>query len=728
MTDLRQVEKLAALCGLASEFVNSTGHSVTINTEYKIPMLTAMGMDIRTDRKIEKAIELQIQHEWSDLLPAVRVIHQGRPLVVPLNVPETRLNNTFRGELVLENKKTFAMEVKADSLEQLNRKALKSKDIVQLKLQLPDDIPSGYHQLTLRNRSLEGHCQLIVVPETCHEPEALIEGKKIWGSSIQLYSVRSDNNWGIGDFSDLKYLGIEFANQGADIIGLNPIHSLYPSNPWHCSPYSPSSRCFINPLYLDVTVIPDFIECPKINQMISETDFQHRLRNVREANYVEYEQVASLKYSILEVIFHHFSENHIKQKTDRSKAFDRYRRKKGESLELHATYEALFEYYKNEDSNNWGWPCWPEEYRQPGSSEVKSFRRKFKHRIHYFMFLQWQSEIQLESAHQATKDSGMLVGIYRDLAVGVDRGGADVWSHSEYYCQEASVGAPPDTVAPQGQNWGLPPFNPQVLKEHAYAPFIEMLQANMTHCGALRIDHVMGLLRLWWCPTDKTADYGVYVNYPMEDLLGIIKLESQRHQCLIFGEDLGTVPAEIEAALPEAHCYSNEVVLFSREQDRFLNPENYKSSALTCISNHDIPTLRAWWNCNDLDLRQQLGIYDNHKSQQEKEARHEDKKALLKTLQDMDELPWGVNPDDINTMGYSRELLERIHYYLAKTASKIISIQLEDILEMDSPVNIPGTSDEYPNWRRRLNRSTHSLINDESYKMFLKNITLTRKA
>ena len=725
---MKPINQLADLCGIPSDYTDAAGQTVVIPPEYKVTALEAMGLTVNTESQIEKAIARKLDDDWGELIPSVAVIHEDQPYTITMQIPASRLNNTFKGELVLENGISRSVEVRADTLNELERITLKGKELIRLEFVLPEDLPLGYHQLSLKNRALVGQCQLVVVPANCYEPESLTNGEKIWGSSIQLYTVRSENNWGMGDFSDLKKLVVELAEQGADIIGLNPIHSLYPSNPLHCSPYSPSSRNYINPLYIDVAALPEFKHCQKIAKILSDDTFKEQLEQVCTAEYVDYGLVAHLKYSILNAAYHHFCSVDIKNKGARAKAFDRYRRSKGESLERHATYEALFEHFKAKDIHSWGWPRWPQEYQQPDTKEVAAFARKNKDRIRYYIYLQWLAETQLAEAQEAAFDAGMKVGIYRDLAVGVDRGGADVWGNRAFYCLNASVGAPPDPVAPQGQNWGLPPFNPAALKSAAYGPFIEMVCSNMQHCGALRIDHVMGLLRLWWCPPNKTADYGVYVNYPLDDLLGIIKLESQRRECLIFGEDLGTVPPKIEATMPPARCYSNEVVLFSRENDRFLAPEDYKPRALTCISNHDIPTLKAWWNCNDLDLRLELGIYTPEHTEREKGARHGDKVALLRTLQDIGELPWGMNPDDMGTMGFCRELWEKIHYYLAKTASRIVVIQLEDVMELDTPVNVPGTSTEYPNWSRKLTQNISDVMHSEANRNFYKNLLLTRRA
>ncbi|MGI2028977.1 4-alpha-glucanotransferase [Endozoicomonas acroporae] len=753
MHDIKQIDALAGLCGLPAHYIDAAGNPATIETDYKLNALKAMGVAAGNELEVQASIDGILRKQWSSLIPVVHVVHCGALFTVPVQVDEAHRNESLRGEIILEDNRSIPLAINLSELPEEDRLSVDQQERIRLLCPLPEDLPAGYHQLSVTlsaHQEADHHdsCRLIVAPQTCYEPDILSfeqpgPTEKIWGVSVQLYTLRSENNWGMGDFSDLKQLVNKLGPQGADIVGLNPIHSLYPSNPLHCSPYSPSSRNFINPLYIDVTALQEYQDSAEIQQHVNSDDFLRQLQKARDSSHVEYDRVASLKFSVLEMAFSYFEKHASGQQASGQQAsgqqestnqscksadFSHYCEEKGQDLELQATYEALFEHFRSRDINSWGWNCWPADYQDPDSPNVKDFVARSKERVRFYMYLQWLAEQQLAEAQQAAVESGMRVGIYRDLAVGVDRGGADVWAHRDDYVLNASVGAPPDTVAPQGQNWGLPPFNPNRLREQAYAPFIDMVYANMQHCAALRIDHVMGILRLWWCPPDKTADYGVYVNYPLDDLLGIIKLESQRQQCLIFGEDLGTVPPEVEAALPAAHCYSNEVVLFSRVEDHFLAPAKYKPRALTCISNHDIPTLRAWWNCNDLDLRQELGIYDWARTEQEKVARHEDKLALLNTLADIGEAPYGVDPSDLNSMGYSRELMEKIHYYLGKTASKIIVIQLEDVLELDTPVNVPGTSSEYRNWSRKLTRTISEIFASEENRVLFKNLGLTRKA
>ncbi|MFK0571488.1 4-alpha-glucanotransferase [Endozoicomonas sp.] len=739
-TDIQRIERLAECYGLSGEYNDWAGNPVKVPVEKMIPMLKAMGLKLDSDKLLDEQIEQVEKRRWASVLPAVAVLHKGRHFELEVHLPVSKLKSTIKLHLTLENGKDRLLELsgKEGQYQELTRKKLGRTTVVRLNAFLPDDLPEGYHRLQLlagknkksdkRGKGVET-CFLIIAPETCYEPQALADGQKIWGSAIQLYTLRSARNWGMGDFTDLKEAVKALAAKGANIVGLNPIHALYPAGPQHCSPYSPSSRNFLNPLYIDIEAVAEFECSDKARQLMDNPEFQRKLAEARFASYVDYPKVAELKMAVLESLYETFVSREVSAKTCRSRQFKQFCKARGESLERQARYDVLFEYHLKQDVEAWGWHHWPAALQNPYSKETTAFIRAHKERVRFYTWLQWVADCQLEDAQQAAEQAGMLVGLYRDLAVGVDRGGADVWSDRNLYCLDASVGAPPDGAAPRGQNWGLPPFNPQALADSAYQPFIEMVRANMDHCGALRIDHVMGLFRLWWCPNGMTADHGCYVRYPLQDLLGIIKLESQRHQSLVFGEDLGTVPEEISESLPPAKFYSNTVGLFEKSaSDRFTAPADYPGRTLACLSNHDIPTLNGWWNCLDLDLWRELGTYDEARCEREKNERHVTKVALLKTLADIGELPPGMDPERMETMAFSRELEERLHYYLVRSNALITVIQLEDCLMLDTPVNVPGTCDEYPNWRRRLTGDISELVQQGYMERFLEDVNIIRNA
>ena len=728
--NMQRIEQLAKSYGVIGEYSDWAGNPVTVSTEKILPVLSALGLEFGNATDLNRRLKEVEMADWEHVLPPVVVMHKGADFNLLVHIPLSKLKAKLTLDVVQEDGvvRQLVFTRSAGTLKEVSRKKVGRSNRVRLLITLPSDLPDGYHQLKITGR-VSGECSLIVAPETCYEPQSLMEGNKIWGSSLQLYTLNSERNWGMGDFTDLKETVQALAARGADIVGLNPIHALYPAGPEHCSPYSPSSRNYLNPLYIDVEAVQEYADCEGVSELVSTKEFIENLEAVRSLKLVDYKRVSKLKMMVLEELFIDFCDAHLNKESERAKRFRSFCREHGEGLERQALYDTLFEMNLEKDAGAWGWGNWPKELQNPESPEVKALSKACQRRITFYLYLQWLADMQLQEAQEAAKDSGMAVGLYRDLAVGVDRNGADTWSDPDVYCLDASVGAPPDGVAPQGQNWGLPPFNPVELKKRGYQPFIEMVRSNMNHCGALRIDHVMGLFRLWWCPNGKTADYGCYVRYPLKDLLGIIKLESQRNKSLVFGEDLGTVPDEIAESLPPARFYSNTVGLFEKEEgERFTSPAAYRSKTLACLSNHDIPTLAAWWDCLDLEMRLELGIYNEEQVRQGKVGRHEEKVALLNTLSDIGELPTGVDPDRIDTLAYTPEIMERLHYYLMHSNALISVIQLEDCLMMDTPVNIPGTTTEYPNWRRRLTGNVKELLEGDRMQAFLDNVNVIRSA
>ena len=730
MLDLQLIDRLGDLCGMASGYLDWDGTPVAIDSQNKIPLLAAMGFDISSNETLTKAISETELAQWRAAVAPVVVVHQGAAFSFVLRCLKNKRPSSVDLTIVLENGDKVLHH--ADLTEAALQEAitLDGKEFVALEVSVPEYLPLGYHALAVKAKGISGEAGLIVVPEVCYEPAAMKQGRKIWGSGIQLYTVRSERNWGMGDLTDLGVLAAGMGEQGADFIGLNPVHALYQSNPLHCSPYSPSTRLFDNVLYIDPEQVAEFAQCEAVQPIIDS--HEKLLEELRASDLVIYDKVVPFKMSVLEMLFRQFEQEHLGQNTERDKAFAAFCRSRGARLNQFALFDALFEHFRKTDINSWGWRCWPEAYQRPDSKEVKAFAKEHQARLTFFKYLQWQMDEQMHAAQQKAKDAGMLVGLYRDLAVGVDSNGADVWADRNLFVLEASTGAPPDGLGPMGQDWGLPPFNPVVLKQERYQPFVELIRNNMRNCGALRIDHAMGLFRLWWCPNGNTenkgARYGCYVHYPLQDLLGIIKLESHRQQCLVFGEDLGVVPQEITDSLPPARMYGSVMGIFQQEEDRYVLPGEYREKALAMLVCHDTPTLKGWWNGNDIDLMESLGFYTAERAAEDHDAREQTRKAVIMTLAQMGELPESIDPHADTAPTFSRELMERFSYYLALSASQIAAFQLEDMMMIDSPVNVPGTSGEYPNWRRRLTQSIDELLASDDNRRFFRNLNGCRQA
>jgi len=633
--------------------------------------------------------------EW--LLTALRVDERapGGPEILPAAVVVRADRQPLRFRVALEGARlTWHLEEESGAD---YRGALTAGELT-----IRREVPCGYHRLTLfRGSDALATCALIVTPAACFTPPALANGARIWGAAAQLYALRSSRNWGIGDFTDLALLVSAWGARGADLVGVNPLHALFPHRPAHASPYSPSSRLFLNVLYLDVEAIADFAECEAAQTLVRSAPFAARLEALRATVLVDYPGVAAAKLAALELLHAHFARRHLARESTRAKAFAELRARKGEALHRHALFEALQEHFQRTDPAVWGWPVWPAAYRDPASAEVARFAVEQRTRVEFFEYLQWQADEQLAAAAHRARTLGLGVGLYADLAVSVDRAGAESWANQALYAIEANIGAPPDDFSPQGQDWGLPPLVPERLRAAAYAPFIATLRANMRHAGALRIDHVMGLLRLFWVPPGSTPADGTYVRYPLDDLLGILALESHRNRCLVVGEDLGTVPDEVRAALAAHGVLSYKVLLFERDgAGEFKPPAVYAAASLVTASTHDLPTLAGWWSGHDLTLRAELGlISDGPARDQAQAARTRDRAALARALAAARLAP----PDASTAAEVTPALACAVQRFLARSPAQVLVVQLEDVLGVQDQANPPGAAGErHPNWRRKL--------------------------
>jgi 4-alpha-glucanotransferase len=590
---------------------------------------------------------------------------------------------------------------------------------------LPARLPEGYHSLTLIQSDERWHCRVIVAPERCYEPGALKEKEKLWGACVQLYTLRSEKNWGIGDFGDLKAMLPEIAKRGGAFIGLNPIHALYPANPESASPYSPSSRRWLNVIYIDVNAVEDFQHSEEAQAWWKKPATQKALKAACDAQWVDYTAVTELKMTALRMAWKHFAPRSDAQMTE----FRNFVTREGESLYWQAAYDALHAHQVKEDKLRWGWPAWPKGYQDVDSPEVRAFCEQHADDVDFYLWLQWLAYTQFAACWQESQRHDMPIGLYRDLAVGVAEGGAETWCDRELYCLKASVGAPPDILGPLGQNWGLPPMDPHIMASRAYEPFVELLRANMKNCGALRIDHVMSVLRLWWIPYGETADHGAYVHYPVDDLLSILALESKRHRCMVIGEDLGTVPVEIVGKLRKSGVYSYKVLYFENDGDKnFRAPKLYPEQSMAVATTHDLPTLRGYWESGDLTLGKALGLYpDEVVLRGLYQDREQAKQGLLDALHKYGTLPKRAG-HKAGLMAMTETLNRGMQRYIADSNSALLGLQPEDWLNMVEPVNIPGTSDQYKNWRRKLSTSLEQMFADEHVNKLIKDLDRRRKA
>ena len=552
----------------------------------------------------------------------------------------------------------------------------------------------------------------------CFEPPEIAAGARCWGLAIQLYSLRSAANWGIGDFGDLAELARLAAVEGADFVGLNPLHAGFTADPASCSPYSPSSRHFLNVLYIAVDTVPDLASCPRARERMAESGFRAEITRLRALDLVDHAGVARLKLEILRMLHRCFRQTELASRTPRARAFEEYQAARGTLLGRHALFEALDAAMRHRHGARGGWTSWPEVYRDPDSPAVRDFAESSAEEIEFHAWLQWIAESQLAGAARVARDAGMAIGLYGDYAVGSNPGGSETWSDEGGYCLGASIGAPPDRLALKGQDWGLAAPDPQAMAADRGRSFGRLMQQNMRHFGALRIDHVMALYRLWWVPGGMTASEGGYVHYPAADLFEAVARASSAARCMVIGENLGTVPGEVERAMSDFNAYGYKVLFFERGADlRFTAPADWRRDALASVTTHDLPTLRAWWEGTDIELRARLGMYPADLDVAGLAGeRQRDREFLIEAMAVAGVRPaWPVDR-------YEPAFAAAVHAFVASTASGLFAVQAEDLLGMSEPANIPGTSSEYPNWRRKLAADLGELLHGEAARPILQTL------
>ena len=530
----------------------------------------------------------------------------------------------------------------------------------------PSDLPVGSYRLHLTDASsVTEETPLMVAPPRAFDGDF----DRCWLLAVQLYGIRSARNWGIGDFTDLEGL-LELASQlGADGVGLNPLHALFDDRPADCSPYSPNSRLFLNPLYIDVEKLPEF-------QPGAFAESDDTIVRLRGSDIVDYAAVAELKWRGLRSAFEVFKTN---PSTERLAAFSKFRNERGAMLSRFACFEVLRHKF------NRPWWEWPAEWQQPDDARSAALHAgPDSAEIEFVKFVQWTADQQLQSCRDRAARLGMKVGLYLDVAVGVQSDGFDAWKEQSAISRHLSVGAPPDALNTVGQNWGLAGFNAAGLEIQSFEPYREMLRASMRHAGAIRLDHVLGLKRLYLVPHGFAADNGVYVQMPFEALLAATAQESVAHRCVVIGEDLGTVPEGFREQMAEWGIWSYQVMMFERDDHgSFRGVDHYASNALVTFNTHDLSTYAGWRCFSDLALKRSLGIDPGESD----EARWHALAMLTDVLRHH-----AVDGHD----------LYAVAGFLARTKSRLLAISLEDLLGVIDQPNIPGTVDEHPNWRRRL--------------------------
>lgn len=724
---------LAELAGIAPGYVDAWGQPRRVGLDTLRALLAAVGYPADTPAEIAASVAAAEAESWRGLLPPVTVVTAGDPAVtMPLTVPQRLDAGQVLWVVATEEGGRSEQSRSIDDLPVLGARGAGDHPCRRLALPLDPALPPGYHRLRVSVGEEDAETVLIVAPRSCHMPAALVGG--VAGMTSQLYGVRSARNWGIGDFSDLGRLVELAARHDLRTVGINPLHALYPAVPSHISPYSPSSRLFLNPLYIDVEAVPEWPGCAAAQALAATSAFRAARAGARAGDLVDYPAVAALKQPMFSELYRAFAVTHLAEddgpRTARGAEFRRFQRDGGTMLAAYGTFNAL-QSACLKSGRGQSPAAWPAPLRDVASAEVAGFAHEHRADVELHQYLEWEADRQLGAAAVAGRDAGLGLGLYRDLAVGIDPQGAEAWGDPRRLLTGVSIGAPPDALNLKGQDWGLAPPDPLALRRQAYAPFIDAVRAAMRHAGMVRLDHVMGLQHLYCVPHGARATEGAYVSYPVADVMRILALESERHRCAVVGEDLGTVPAGFSDRLNDSGVLSYRVMLFERNDEQgFLRPDWYRPRAAAVVATHDLATLKGYWLGRDLEWRRHLDLYPSEAARDgDTSGRGRERRQLLEALQREGLL----TPEDaaglLTPEGeaiFSMELAAAVHRYLGRTASHVALLQLEDALGEFEQANLPGTVDEHPNWRRKLGRDLDELADDAAFGRQLAALTAGR--
>jgi 4-alpha-glucanotransferase len=715
---------MARLRGIGDAYHDYRGELKYFGLETKRALLRAMGCTVDEPATLARELsELEVQR-WRRFLPPLAAAH-GPRIGVDVNIPVRDFGSVLRWSVRLEDGSRREGAVSSADCREIWRGQVEGSWITRRRFELPMDLPTGYHELEAKTSTNEGdRCLLIISPPQCYEPKTIAAGRRLWGVAVQLYTLRSRDNWGIGDFSDLQLLIRWVAQHGAGFIGLNPLHALAPADPDRSSPYSASSRHFLNVLYIAVAAVPEFAGCAAAQTHLADPAVAQRLAELRARELVDYRGVADIKFEFLELLYRDFCDRHLALGTARAREFQSFVAAGGMPLQMHARFDALDRYFRATLAVASGWLSWPEEYRDASGKAAARFAQLHRKEVEFYVYLQWLAHEQLAAAQALARDLKMPIGLYGDYAVGSNPSGSETWVDQSSYRMGAEIGAPPDPLALKGQGWGIPPPDPIAMQTQGLQGFVRLIRNNMRYYGALRLDHVMALFRLWWIAAGSPPTEGAYVHYPLEQLLTVLALESARSACLVVGEDLGVVPDEMRRAMPEYGLYHYKVLLFEKVGERFRRPEEFARRALATVTTHDMPTLRSYWEGRDIELRHRLNLYPSAAVENDvvREREH-DRELLMAALAEQ-----GLKPSAPASASdpFTAELAQALHLYLARSATTLAALQIEDLLGMTDPVNVPGTDREYPNWQRKVTVDIEDMAARADLAAQLKEIHLAR--
>ncbi|MCC7497675.1 MAG: 4-alpha-glucanotransferase [Bryobacterales bacterium] len=701
--------RAAEAWGIEREYWDIWGCRHQTGPEVECAILHSLGVDASSEESLNAALEERLWREWSQISPPVLILAAEPAPTLPISVPEALAGECLRLTLHYEDQPPEQRTIDLAELPDHGTATVRDTRFVRKQIPL-GVLPLGYHHAAIALGDRESNTRLIIAPNRAWLPDGIGRDRRLAGVAVSLWGVRSKRNWGCGDFSDLFPL-IDWVGDavGGSFLGLNPLHSIANRQPYNTSPYLPNCAYYRNYLYLDVERIEDLQSSPIARRLLATDRIRKELEALRNSEFVEYERVARWKLLFLRLAFRQF-QTELAAATARARQFQAWAEAEGGLLDRFAVHATLDEAIHRRNPDIWNWPGWPRDYRDPASAATVEFARERRRGVLFHKYVQWQIDVQLRAAAEYAAAKKLPLGLYHDLALATDRFGADLWSHPDAFVSGCRVGSPPDDFSPNGQDWGFPPPNTAWHEADGYRLFADSIRKNARHGGALRIDHVMRFFRLFWIPDGLTAAAGTYVRDHWQNLLHILALESVRGRFVVIGEDLGTVEPWVREELARFGILSYRLLYFEKHSDgSFQLPSEYPGQALVSGTTHDLPTLAGFWLGRDIEARFGAGLIPEAAYHDQLASRSVEKQRLLDVLLSLNLLPDGFPRNAGEIPEYTGELHNAVVGFLANTRSTLLILNQEDLTKETEQQNLPGSTSEYPNWRRKMRYTVEEL-------------------
>jgi 4-alpha-glucanotransferase len=668
--------ELARLHGIQTSYQDALGRHVEAKPESLLGVLQALQSPVDSAADVNDALRERREELGKRLVEPVVVAWDGHAPAIELRPGAARGAVSFH--LDLEGGERRAQVADLGSLPETRPAGSPHPGRL---LTLSEPLPFGYHRLTVELDGRTAAALVISAPTRCYRGE---EGgaRRLWGTFLPLYALRTSRSWGAGDFSDLETLAEWTASLGGGVVGTLPLLATFLDEPFEPSPYAPASRRFWNELYIDPRRLPEMADCPAARRLIESPEFLREVEALRASPRVDYARLMTLKRRVLEELAQRF----FARPGDRQGELDRFLQSKP-GLDNYAAFRAVG------DRRGEPWQRWPERLRE-GTLAPADYDEEDRR---YYLWTQWAAEQQVSALAKEARRRGP--GLYLDLPLGVHGSSYDVWCERDLFAPEASAGAPPDAFFTKGQNWGFPPLRPDRSRERGYDYLIACLRHHLEHAGILRLDHIMQLNRLFWIPRGMEAADGVYVSYPMEELYAVLSVESHRHRAMIVGENLGTVPPEVYEAMDRHDVLGMYVVQYEL-QPGSSGLREPPANCVASLNTHDMPTFQGFWQAKDVDDLESLGFFTAEQAKQERERRGAIRRGMEAALP-----PDEQGRGSVTQAAILRDRLD----HLAASPAAMVLVNLEDLWQETEPQNVPGTSTERPNWQRKARFSFEEL-------------------